>query len=389
MPVLTRRQQQVGLRGSASSRSSVDSNESSDRLRVVKEDFEGPLNEMDLPSAKLAKLPSRQKSKNALRISTYTKPELHDRYLSSEEELSPSPEDEPDVLGNAPKDEAFEILSDEPFDLSTIAEAKVELVTVVRVPFFAAGRPKLIDITNIAPMQKRKRPAKPLVQPIPKFPSCTTAHLSHPTNGIIDVAVPEPYSVPTRKNSTAPSIPESWLPDDDTIESTERFPPDHYFPEAPLELRRTPSYQDYDPYSLSPPRLSSSTQRSRGPMHRSIPVSTTLSTSTVSPASAIAKRKGPLSRTLNLAKKQSTLFHHPHLNSPTKPESPTQPQETAKKAKLVARGANDRDDPPYVPLLSRTSRVQPTAAMKKSKMMARGANEREEMLVLPDFPFED
>ena len=136
----------------------------SDHFYVVDDDYEQTQKDVDFPSAPLSKGPTRQGSRNNLRIHTYPKSSLHERYMSSEEEPSPSPDSETESRSGEDEDQdrhqegdesqqkAAEKSTDEPVD---IVEYRAE--TAIAIPIMAIGRPKLVDITNLAPMHKRKR----------------------------------------------------------------------------------------------------------------------------------------------------------------------------------------------------------------------------------------
>ena len=110
----------------------------------------------------LSKRPSRKSSRSNLKISTLSQPDPLERYASSEEEPSPSPvSDTASVCGEDDTDERTqdqeeenEIQFEEKYEQHT-EEFKAEIA--IAVPIMAIGRPKLIDIANLAPMHKRKR----------------------------------------------------------------------------------------------------------------------------------------------------------------------------------------------------------------------------------------
>lgn len=324
MPVLQRRPAMLDQRQKASFRNSADSDETvREQVVIVEDDYDAPQKAMDFPSAKIL---SASRSKNILRINTYSKTELHDRYMSSEEEPSPSPDSDAsheEELRHKPSAK-FQ----DPVDLASTTESEPKIA--IAVPILSLGRPKLVDITNLAPMHKRK-------QRVPKSQLPTGASKVQPTRlaAIADENAPFPAreaseivtSPPPTRAKTAlkrkesrPSltVPSTWLPEDNAAASEE----EQHLPS--LEIRRTPSYHDYDPYSLDPPRLAScprgSVARARGQ---------------APPANQHSGWKG-ITRSLSLVKRQSH-------------------QQLAKKPK---------------------------------KMLARGADEREYPLVIPPFPFE-
>lgn len=319
-----------------SNRDSIDSEER-EHLWVVAEDYEQPREEMDFPTAKLGRQPPRQKSRNTLRINTYPTAELHERYLSSEEEPSPSPSEDIENHDEQVTHKSSETSANDSVDLSEIIESKAEIA--IAVPIMAIGRPKLINITNLAPIHKRKRVSHPLTaQPNSKksasgFSGTDVENMPFLVKESVDANAPVRKPVAPKRKDSLPQTqaPESWLPEEnpELVEKDE-----HYFP---LDVRPTPAYRDYDPYSLKPPRLSrtNSPTSSKDVVRARINSNPPLTISTVG-------WKG-LTRSLSMAKRQSTH----------------QQRQVVKKPKMVA-----------------------------SKMIARAANEREELPLIPPFPFE-
>ena len=329
MPVLQRRPAMLGSRQNMSARDSTDSNETlREQLVIVGDYYESPQKELDFPYANFASMSSSGKSRNNLRINTSSKTELHDRYMSSEEEPSPSADghqSHDDELRHKPSVR----FSDEASDLITAKYSKAEIA--IAVPIFSLGRPKLVDITNLAPIHRRKQripksQAPHIASKIPatRLPAVVDENFPFLANEAAEV-VTSPASIQRvpasnrQEHRQVLTAPDSWLPSDEPVPSDdERYISD-------LDVRRTPSYHDYDPYSLEPPRLVASAKlsRARGNPGSGAPVANT------------SGWKG-LTRSLSLAKKQNSH------------------QQVAKKPKMIARGANTR----------------------------------EEMLVIPPFPFE-
>ena len=333
MPILQRRRAMLGSRESTSARNSAESDGTlKEHIVIVGDDYEKPHKEMDFPSAKLGSISPSGKSKINLRINTYSKTELHDRYLSSEEEPSPSP-DGHENHDEELKHKASAKFNDEASEPSRPIEGKPEIA--IAVPIRSLGRPKLIDITNLAPIHKRK-------QRIPKSQVPYTAFKipGKQVSAVVDEDIPfpaheaagiaaarasvEPVKTPNRKESRhILTAPDSWLPNDESLAVDD----EHCIPE--LDVRRTPSYHDYDPYSLEPPRLVPSAMPSR---HRGSP-------GVVQAHAETSGWKG-LTRSLSLAKRQKSH------------------QQIAKKPRMVARGANEREDmlaiPPF-PVESRAT----------------------------------
>lgn len=158
MPTLSRRQPSLDLRSSA--RNSVESTNSytgnEQKLWVLDEEGERHLPEMNMPKAKMATLPPRKQSSRNLYLTT--KAELHEqRYQSSEEEASPSP-DEYDTgdecgldsqRGSMCEKFAFEDMVKDDDEVPVVCTARMVTIRVVR--------PKLIAISPN--LQKRKRPS--------------------------------------------------------------------------------------------------------------------------------------------------------------------------------------------------------------------------------------
>lgn len=388
MPVLNRRPRVMAPR-QGSPRSSTESNEGvKEQLWIVDEDYEKPQKEMDFPSAQLAKMPLRPKSRqNLLRINTYSKQDLHDRYLSSEEEPSPSPDDgghsyEDELTQSAPEVIVDEAIVEEALDASG-EEFQPEIA--IAVPIIAYGRPKLIDITNLAPMHKRKRPAKPLlphpaaknkngaIRPSATAASATAASAPGSAPGSAPASTPAPTSTPApagsasalptvvdenhspsahdalaepmpasntrqlkRKESFSIPAPESWLPDDSLAEVEDDR---DLFPS--INLRSHPGYRhEYEPFAigLDTPRRSSN--RSLHHFSTRVHDADHFSASSLSQPTPLtptgmggtpAGWKG-LTRSLSLVKRNSGSH-----------------QQVNKKPKMIPRGAGEREDSPVIP----------------------------------------
>ncbi|KAL8793076.1 MAG: hypothetical protein Q9195_004282 [Heterodermia aff. obscurata] len=331
MPILQRRPAMLGSRESTSARNSAESDVTlKEHIVVVVDDYEKPHKEMDFPSAKLGGMASSGKSKNNLRINTYSKTELHDRYLSSEEEPSPSPD------GHESHDEelrhkASAKFNDDASELLRAIEGKPEIA--IAVPILSLGRPRLVDITNLAPIHKRKQriPKSQVPHTAFKVPekciSAVNEDIPFPAYEAARTAAArasvEPAQIANSKESRhILTAPDSWLPNDESLAADD----EHCIPE--LDIRRTRSYYDYDPYSLEPPRLVSSAVLSR---HRGSPGAAHAHVDT-------SGWKG-LTRSLSLAKRQKSH------------------QQVAKKPRMVARGANDREDMPAIPRFPSESRA--------------------------------
>ncbi|MCJ1369991.1 hypothetical protein MMC20_001203 [Loxospora ochrophaea] len=335
MPVVQQRHQPLafGSNPGNSNRNSADSNVSDgndgtiQRMWIINEGYELPQKEMDFPSAKLSSLPSRRRAKSNIHITALSKSELQDRYLSSEEEASPSPDDEVPSHEDSIENCASQASENDSVELSTPLTSHPAIA--VAVPIFSVGRPKLVDITNIAPLQKRKRINKPQSHFTHK--RITLINENMPNESIKPVTPPT-SSIPKRKESLPVPQPDSWLTEDDIHPLVERDE-DHYFPDTSLDYHMPTRYADYDPYSLEPPRLghSASITNINMPYSRG---------SSSSPANNTSLGWKGLTKSLSLTKKHNG-------------------------------GSGDRQ------------------IRKKPKMVARGANERRELPVIPPFPFND
>lgn len=391
MPVLNRRHQVLGTRHGASALTSPESYEGlKEQLWIVDEDYEKSQKEMDFPSAKLS---SRQKSRNNLRINTYSKQELHDRYLSSEEEPSPTPDDDGQKYEEALKEKPSDIFMDDDELDQILEEIKAEIA--IAVPILACGRPKLIDITNLAPMHKRKRLAKPsyphsaakhqvtsrtaaaalafsspAVDENRPQPGHHTQHSEAATEPATPRTVIPPTPAPSirqlkRKESFSIPAPESWLPEADDEEDEER---NHRIPTVTSRHRKhtyNRSLHDFA-FAPDPPRL---------PKHHKNRSQTHFST-------RIIHETGP-----------DGNFNYTAFIAPPRTHSPTITPMTITGSGITGWKGLTRS----LSLAKRQSGSQPVSSSnsqsenknKKPKMIPRGANEREELITIPPFPFEE
>ena len=404
MPTLSRQQQRLATRQLSNERDSIDRNEEdlADQFWLLEDDDDDQLTqtEMAYPVLPFGKAPSKQSSTSNLRIQTYPKATLHERYMSSEEEPSPGPDSESESASSEDKDEPAreeepapeQAAQPEPATQEAVPEKTDEDVVepveytaeiAIAVPIMAIGRPKLVDITNLAPMHKRKRSLEksPLAHTAIKNAAAavrvpagidenTTLPLEQPT-----IVTEAPEEHPLRHYDSQQSFhdaPDSWLPDhdgDDELSSSalpeSSSDSDHYFPE--LEIRKPPTYNDYDPYSLNPPRLS--------------PRNSQYSRNAPSPASMSsaggARKPGNIAR----ARKQATgtnpmLRRTPHNRT------------------IQAAAIGAQSSPGWKGITRTLSMAKRQEAMhpreaKKPKMFARGATERTQTPTIPPFPFEE
>ena len=235
-------------------------------------------------------------SKGQLRIQTYSKTDLHDRYLSDEEEPSPSPDDSASEAG-CEEDTYFADQFDEELDYATLFECEAEVA--VAVPLMAVGRPILVDITDHAPLHKRKRVSYPKEVYAPSPSTITRWPIVNDENDPPDTRkrTESTHSLEkknaTRKLSTAPA---EWL---QTDELQEQFEEEDL--SARLALWSPSTYVEHDPYNLEPPRLRSSPPRKRVTRRHNYPPPSMKNSSTW---------KG-LTRSLSLAKRQGSPYAPP------------------------------------------------------------------------------
>lgn len=276
---------------------------------------------------------------NHLRINTYSKADFHDRYMSSEEEPSPSPDSDTESNAEELKHKIPEKVVEATTEPATVDEYEAEIA--IAVPILAMGKPRLVDVTNLAPMHKRKRTEKLLLSRSAvknaalRMPIVTDGTKPFVALEATKLATPE-ERILKRKDSNRSLAPDSWLPDHGVhIVQEEEEEDEHYFPD--LELRKAPTYNDYDPYSLSPPRLSprnsyNSSSKKPGSVARARDHS--------NPPIIMNDGWKGFTRSMSLAKKQ------------------------------IRHRADHQ-------------------ISKRPKMIARAANEREEALIIPEFPFRD
>ncbi|KAL9586645.1 MAG: hypothetical protein Q9212_000780 [Teloschistes hypoglaucus] len=372
-------------------RSSTDSS-SQDHFCIYQEDFERPQKEFDFPSARL----SSKMPRNDLRINTYSKSDLPERYMSSEEEPSPSP-DSSDAESTCSEElkhkPSTRVLANEeaPIDLAAF-EADVTTEIAVAMPIVAHGRPKLIDISSLAPMQKRKRvikqPIAPsskhtLVRTISNISSLTADNNPFAANEAAEVIVPDDRAFIIAQKQAAmaasrrlkeqqqqllqqqqqasrhrvSSAPISWFPEEEEYHTADEERDDS-FSAAPNN-----SYDIYEPFPTIAEETTPRSSPSRLSTHSM--VTTTRRRNNSNPFSPTTLGKG-MARTWSIATKK---VHHGSVSSSSSS------QITAIYSPQYQHQQPDR-------------KIERQLS-KKPKMVARGANEREDNLVLPPCPFEE
>lgn len=306
-----------------------------EHLWIMDETYETPeREEMEFSSLALDKVPSQRES-TKLHINTHSNANLHERYQSSEEEVSPSPNSETESHDwefkyKTPGKHIHEVIA-EP---GIADEYKAEIA--IAVPILATGRPKIVDITKLAPMHKRKRTDKPML-PRSAVEGFDIPRVPPPSSEIGDFATPQAHKattpedhIPNPKGSIP--VPDSWFPDD-LVHVVQEEDKHHYFPD--LELRKPPSYNDYDPYSLSPPRLSPRNSYKKSTINKTgkNPGNVTRARVTSNSPATRDGWKG-LTRPIGLGKK----------STPNRTD-----QQVSKRPKMVARAANEREEPFLIP----------------------------------------
>ncbi|KAL8868466.1 MAG: hypothetical protein Q9174_004974 [Haloplaca sp. 1 TL-2023] len=364
MPVFTRRQHIM----TDTPRASIES-ATQEHIWVVQEEYERPQKEMDFPTAGL----SSKMPRNDLRIHTYSKPDLHERYMSSEEEPSPSPDSSDaesthsEELRHKSSSRVLATEEEAPIDLAAL-ESDSETAVAVAMPIVAYGRPKLIDISSLAPMQKRKRAIK---QPIAPSSTMNRQTLSHKVSNIsaenkpfaaneaAEMTVPaeklaiiaqkqaamaankrlkEQQLLQTPRPSVVSSAPDSWLPEEEeedtsTIADDER---EYHFPSDPSE----PLDSLDVPTMINPPRPSPSRLSTRS-SQTTITTRKRTNSNPFAMVNTTSLGKG-ITKTWSIAKKVSTSSGS---------SSQSSDRQLNKKPKMIARGASEREEglvlPPF------------------------------------------
>ncbi|KAL8851219.1 MAG: hypothetical protein Q9221_003850 [Calogaya cf. arnoldii] len=360
-----------------------------ENIWLVQDDFGKPQTAIDFPAPNL----NSKMSHHNLRINPYSKSDLHERYMSSEEEPSPSPDSSDaestasDELKHKSSSRVLAMTEETPLDLSS-SESDATTAIAVAMPIVANLRPKLIDINKLAPMQKRRRAIKQPVAPsttiakqtlartisTPRlteskpFAANEAAEMVVPAEKVVSIAHKQAAMAASRRlreermqslSRTPSSAPESWLPIDEEgdnyhdAQSTldER---DYHFPSD------TEPNNDYGPYNLEP--MQPSPQR---PAHFPSP-SNNRRRNNSNPFTIVTPTnlgKG-LTRTWSIAKKVGV--HHGSFSGA--PSS------------SFASSSSAGSQHTYQPMERQIT--------KKPKMIARGANEREEAFLVPPCPAE-
>ena len=286
---------------------------------------------------------SRKLSTNNLWIDTASEPDPHERYISSEEEPSPSPDSDSasqykgdESASEERSDHKLDQLTDKENDEPTemwVEDCQAEIA--IAIPIMSIGRPKLIDISNIAPMHKRKRPghdkttlARTAMKNAASRPSERKIedNQSKLSGKESDIGPEGQASNSGESGNRQESIPQLLQGEVDTVAVEDR----EYYTNT--DLRNPPSYVDYDPYALHPPKLSPRNSYS-GP--NKTPGSVARARRQ---ASRPSLRRGPNSRGMG---NQAIFSKRQEEASPT--------GQLRKKPKMLPRGASERSQMAQIP----------------------------------------
>jgi hypothetical protein len=254
MPVLARRRPSLDIRKAAKA--------------VDAEGFTIVDSDMDFPAHKLAKLPSRQKVRGELRVST-SSPILHQQYQSDEEQPSPSPDDyesgQSEYESCEPSDESdYEYDDDTPIALPDIFSAAL----AVAVPITPVGKPTIINITTFAPMAKRSIPiSRPQSASFTTFKRVTaprpTAIRSSTYEPLFQSTTPRNFSTPLIQREPSPlssevsdaSEGDLLIRESDQIQVKSQSILAGTEWDMNLESSTPLNYSTYDPYAIKIPHL--------------------------------------------------------------------------------------------------------------------------------------
>lgn len=294
------------------------------------------------------------------------------------------------LLTRSPRDKevkliSAEILVDE--DAVELDQAELKPQLAIAIPILVLGRPKLIDITNLAPMHKRKRSiAKSIPMPAVKK-IATQASLRNsenrrsisfhedapqPKQQQQQPPTPDPQTRLKRKENFArTTAPVSWFPEvsPPTEEEEKHFRPELYTVPLPRSV-------DSDAVSLSPSRLSKFSKHSGRqitemkspvpPRSSSIPKSPVVPKSPLTPKTPSTPGWKGLSRSISMIRRQSVNLEG---DQPRKSQEQLQQQQQQQQA---ATSSNPSAQP----------------RLRKPKMIPRPADERAAGPIIPPFTFE-
>ena len=329
----------------------------------------------------LAEQNSTQGSSNDLNTMIDTQPDSLSHPWFNQEEVSATDSGiiKKSTRGGNVKLKSTEILVDE--DVVELDQAEIKPQLAIAIPILVLGRPKLIEITNLDPIHKRKRSiAKSIPMPAVKK-IATQASLRNSDNRrsisfLEDAPQPHQQQKPTtpdlqtrlkrKENFARTTAPASWFPEvAPPTEDVEK----HFHHE--LYTVPVPRPVDHDAVSLSPSRLSKFSKQSGRqitemkspvpPRSSSIPKNPVVPRSPLTPKSPSTPGWKGLSRSISIIRRQSVnLDADQPLPSPQQPQ-PQQPQPqitnplnqpakpVPRKPKMIPRPADERAAGPIIP----------------------------------------
>lgn len=341
---------------------------------------------------------------------------FQDRYLSSEEDLSPM---EPD-FGDSDfdDDEVFEVVEAEAVAAPAPRQKPCDMA--VMVSYVSAGRAKIVNVPTAAPPRLERLRSASIAVPT-TTPSAGTklnrlslssSNDSRPSDDRRRRSVSFGNSITAFQNNTSRlSISSSseensaWTGSTSPSNSPRRPSTSRSLAQAArnsIQMFAKPSAY-FGPPSQSP--SSSHSFLNSDPFSDGV---TSAASPTIKPGSA-HKRLRSISRSLALAKiaiskPKSTMPSDSPLTTPRTPMSPDMPKSAgvAVRRKLVPRGANEREPilelPPVPAEVGRSTEVLPMrvstpvqfqSPRSRTKLVPRAADERAAPLELPPFPLED
>lgn len=326
---------------------------------------------------------------------------LQDKYLSSEEDLSPIGSD---FSSDFELDE-----EDVRFETATVVRAPVKIpepAAVARVvSYISAGRPKVVDVTP-SPTRQSQDPFRSHSL-TPSTASARSEYSTPPSSNASSASVsPPPPATSAQPNYRSllseftgweqPNQPRplpAARPVQSNRESISSLASTLYS-SAPNDSRYPAAAHPQSQVTKASAALAHATRSHSISVPLSPDNSSFLNTdpfgpesrSSASPTISAGRRLRGLSRTLTLAKAISkrrdapvTRDHQTGLNLPLTPGTPATPMSPLSPGSPARRKQSSDDFVPPVPQLSRP----------KPKMVARGANERAAPLQLPPFPEDD
>lgn len=347
------------------------------RTLGVEEDYRKP---QDMDTV-LAKQHPIKGSFNELNTMIDTQPDSLSHPWFSQEEASAT---EGGIIKKSTRDsnvklKSAEILVDE--DVVELDQAEIKPQLAIAIPILVLGRPKLIDITNLAPMHKRKRSIAKSI-PMPSVKKIATQASLRNSDNRRSVSfhedAPQPQQqqqqqstldlqtrLKRKENFARTTAPASWFPEVSPPTEDEEKHFHHELYTVPV-----PPPVDYDAVSLSSSRLSKFSKYSGRqitemkspvpPRSSSIPKSPVVPRSPLTPKSPSTPGWKGLSRSISIIRRQSVnLDADQPLPSQQPPQQQQQPQVTnpmnqpakpvLRKPKMIPRPADERAAGPIIP----------------------------------------